>query len=224
LRGSGEQGVIASSTLANVLEAPVPANASQFISGGSRARLGTVRPLSFVFHIPPSQLVAPGTYSDQISIRIYSAYNDQGAPQATANVTFQAAVAPVAGLCLVPTGSGFNNSSTSQTLDFGNLAEGQSKNCDLLVLKNTSCTVGFTSASQGVLKTTPTSSSDQIPYVCTVNGSALNLAQTASVSLPPGVSPTQDGTRLPVNITIGAIGNAAAGNYRDDITVTVTVQ
>jgi len=213
-----------SSAMANVLEAPPTANSSQVISGNSASPSGTVIPLSFTFYIPPNQLVPPGTYTDQIRVSIFNSFNDQNPPEATASILFTAVVSSSASLCLVPTGSGFNSSSASQTLNFGTLVQGQTKSCDLLVLKNTGCTVTFNSANLGVLKTTPTSTSDQIPYTCTVNGSAINLTQTASLTLPSGVSTTADGTRLPITITIGNLANAAAGDYHDDITVTVTVQ
>jgi spore coat protein U-like protein len=213
-----------SSAMSFVLEAPPTANSSQVISGNSVAQSGTVIPLSFTFYIPPNQLVAPGNYSDQITMSIFNSYNDNGSPQDTATVLITAVVASTASLCLVPTGSSFNNSSANQTLDFGTLAQGQVKSCDLLVLKNTSCTVNFSSANLGVLKSTPVATSDQIPYSCTVNGSVLNLAQIASLSLPSGVSATSDGTRLPITITIGNLGNPAAGIYSDSITITVTVQ
>jgi len=131
-------------------------------------------------------------------------------------------VASCAAMCLVPTGSSFSSSSTSQTLNFGNLAQGQVLSCDLLVRKNTSCTLSFNSANQGVLKMSPPTS-DQIPYTCTVNGTALNLSTTATMNLPSGVS-TGDGTRLPIAITIGNLGYPAAGNYSDAVTITVTVQ
>jgi spore coat protein U-like protein len=213
-----------SSAMSFVLEAPPTANPNQVISGNSVAHSGTILPLSLVFDIPPSQLVAPGNYSDQITMSIYNSYNDNGSPESTATIFFSATVVSCATLCLVPTGSGFNRGSTSQTLDFGALAQGQMLSCDLLVLKNTSCTVTFSSANQGVLKTPPVATSDQIPYTCTVNGIALNLATTASLTLPPGVSTSQDGTRLPISITIGNLGNPAAGTYSDSITITVTVQ
>jgi len=216
--------IYTSSAMSYVLEAPPTANSHQVISGSSNAGRRTVIPLSLTFYIPPSQLVPPGTYSDLITMSIFNSYNDNGAPQATATIQFSAIVAPTAILCLVPTGSSFNSSSTSQTLNFGTLAQGQILGCDLLVLKNTSCTVSFNSANLGVLKTTPVATSDQIPYTCTVNGTVLNLATTASLTLPSGVSTSQDGTRLPVTITIGNLGYPAAGNYSDIITVTVTVQ
>lgn len=211
-----------SSAMSYALEAPPQANANQVISGSSNARQGTVIPLSLTFYVPPSQVAPPGNYSDQITMSVYRTYNDNGSPQATATILYSVTVASSAAMCLVPTGSAFNSSSISETLNFGNLAQGQVLSCDLLVRKNTSCTLSFNSANQGVLKMSPPTS-DQIPYTCAVNGTALNLSSTATMNLPSGVS-TGDGTRLPIAITIGNLGYPAAGNYSDAITVTVTVQ
>jgi spore coat protein U-like protein len=213
-----------SSTMTDVLEAPLTANANQVISGSSSASGGTIIPLSFTFFIPPNQRVAPGTYTDQITISIFNSYNDAGAPQDTRTITFTAVVAPIVNICLVPAGAGFSSTSSSQTLDYGMLSQGQVRGCDLLALQNTGCSIAFTSANHGVLSTTPPSTSAQVPYAFTVNGNALDLAQTANFSLPPTVSVTQDGTRLPISVTIGAIGNAPAGAYSDNVTITVTVQ
>ena len=46
--------------------------------------------------------------------------------------------------------------STGQTLAFGPLATGRSLGCDLLVKQNTSATVTFSSANDGVMKAIPT--------------------------------------------------------------------
>lgn len=212
-----------SSAMAYVLEAPPTANPDQVISGRSNVRPGTSIPLSLTFYVPPAQLVPPGTYTDQITMGIYNRYNDHGAPQDTATILVSTLVASCATLCLVPSGSSFDSASISQTLDFGTLSQGQRLGCDLLVRKNTACTVSFDSANHGVLKATPPNG-DQIPYTCTVSGTPLNLTTTANLPLPPGVSTSQDGTRLPIAVTIGNLGYPAAGNYSDIITVTVTVQ
>ena len=203
-----------------VLKAPTVATAGEVISGSSNAKSGTVFPLSFTLYIPPSQLVLPGTYTDQVSIRIYQSYNDTGVLMDSRTITITAVVIPGAALSLVPTGSGFS-ASTSQNLNFGNLALGQNQGCDLLVRKNTGCNITFSSLNGGVMKIIPTPTADQVPYACTVNGSLLNLATTAQMNLPSGVSPSQDGNRLPINITIGDPADASAGDYQDQIIITV---
>ena len=214
-----------STDLAQVLRAPLDATPAEVISGSSKDKPGAIVPLSFIFFIPPNQLAAPGTYTDRITFGVYHAFNDPGAPEDSKTINFSAVVVASAALCLVPTGSGFNQASTSQTMDFGTLSQGQSRTCDLLVRKNTSCTVTFVSGNRGVLKTSPQSTGDQIPYTLRLNGAPVDLSTTASISLPPGVSPTQDGSRFPLVVTIGDPGtNPSAGDYRDEVMITVTVQ
>ncbi len=205
------------------LKAPVSAQASEVIGGTSNAKVGTVFPLSFVFHVSPNQMVPPGTYTDQVTVSIYRRYNDTAAPRDTRTVTLTVVVVPAAILSLVPTGSGFSGT-TSHNLHFENLARNQSLGCDLLVRKNTGCTITFSSFNRGVMKAIPTPTADSIPYDCTVNSILLNLANAAQISLPTGVSPSQDGNRLPINVTIGDPTDAAAGNYQDQIVITLLAQ
>ncbi len=208
------------SALNFVFKAPPTATANEVIIGASNARVSTVIPLAFTFYIPPSQLVAPGAYTDQVTVRIYERYNDTGAALDSRTITLTAMVVPAAILSVVPTGSGFS-SSTSQNLNFGTLSAGQSLGCDLLVRKNTSCKITFSSLNGGVMKLIPKPTADKVTYSCSVNQTVLDLASPAQISLPSGVSPSQDGDRLPINFTIGDPSRAAAGDYQDQITITV---
>jgi len=139
-------------------------------------------------------------------VSVYDRYNDTGAPFTTRTFTNTVVVTAGAAHSLVPTGSGFS-SSTSQNLNFGNRTAGQCLGCDLLVRKNTGCNLTFTSRNAGVMKLSPTPTSDLVPYSCTADVILVNLANPAQISLPAGVSPSQDGNRLPVTITIGELGN-----------------
>ncbi len=208
------------SALTYVLKAPPTATASEIITGRPDHPQQTVIPLSFTLYIPPSQLVPPGTYTDQITVSIYRTYDDTSAPQDTRTITVTAVVAAAVALAVVPSGSSFS-SSASQSLNFGTLTTGRSLGCDLLVRKNTGCNISFSSRNGGVMKLMSSPETDQVPYTCTVNGSLLNLASPAQISLPSGVSLSQDGSRLPVEVTIGSVGGATAGNYQDEITITV---
>lgn len=209
-----------SSTMSYVLQAPTTATANNVISGNATGGNGQVIPLSFILFVPTGQGVPPGTYTDTVIIGVYSTYTG-GTLLTSKTITITVVVPATAVLSIVPTSGSFS-SSTSQTLDFGQLANAQVKSCDLLIKKNTTCTVAFTSANLGVLKMIPTPTADQIPYSCKVNGTTLNLSSTANVKLPTGVSPAPDGTRLPVVVTMGDPSGATAGNYQDQITVTVT--
>ena len=206
------------SAMSYPLEAPNTATANNAISGTSSAVVGNVIPLTFTFYVPPSQVVAAGTYRDTINFGIYTAYNT-ASPMTSKSITITTVVAASAALSIVPSGSAFSTS-TSQTLAFGTLATGQSLGCDLLVKQDTTATLTFNSANAGVMKAIPTPDTNQIPYTFVANGTTLNLASAANVLLPSGVTST--GTRLPIKVTIGNTSAAAAGNYQDQITVTVT--
>ncbi len=208
------------SAMSYVLQAPNTATANNVIGGTAVGATGTVIPLSFTLFVPTGQGVPPGTYTDTVIIGVRSAYNS-GTVLTSQTITIRVIVPATAVLSIVPTGGGFS-SSTSQTLNFGQLASAQVRSCDLLIKKNTACTVAFTSANLGVLKMIPTPTTDQVPYVFRVNGTPLNLSGTANVNLPVGVSPAPDGTRLPVIVTMGDPAGATAGNYEDQITITVT--
>ena len=150
-----------SSARSFALKAPPTATANEVISGSSNAKSGTVLPLDFTFFIPPNQLVLPGIYTDQITVSVYRSYNDTRGPMDTRTITIRAVVISGAILSLVPTGSGFSGN-TSQNLNFGTLTQDKSLGCDLLIRKNTSCNITFSSINSGVMKAIPTPTSDQV--------------------------------------------------------------
>lgn len=209
-----------SSAMSYVLQAPNTATANNVLSGNATGGNGQVIPRSFILFVPTGQGVPPGTYTDTVLIGVRSRYNS-GTVLTSKTITITVVVPATAVLSIIPTGGGFS-SSTSQTLNFGQLANAQVRSCDLLIKKNTACTVAFTSANLGVLKMIPTPTTDQVPYAFKVNGITLNLSSSANVILPTGVSPAPDGTRLPVVVTMGDPSGATAGNYQDQITITVT--
>jgi hypothetical protein len=213
-----------SSAVTFQLKAPTTATANEVISGSVAGQSSQVIPLSFIFYIPPGQVVPPGTYTDRITFSVYPAYNSTGPPDTTVTITFSAVVAAGAAVSIVPTGSSFNSSAPQLTLDFGTLQTGQAKSCDVLIKQNNYCTVNYSSANSGVLKQVPTPTTDQIPYTLSSSGMYLNLAQPGSIMLGPGVSPQPDGNRYPITITIGTVGNPAAGTYQDEITISVVAQ
>ena len=206
------------SAMTYVLQAPTIATANNDIHGNASSSLGTVIPLNFIFYVPPGQVVPAGTYTDTVIVGVYSTYNDTS-PMGTTSISITTVVIASADLSIVPTGSAFSTS-TSQTLAFGTLASGQILGCDLLVKKNTSATVTFNSANHGVMKAIPTPDTDQIPYTFVANGITLNLASAANLTLPTGVDAT--GMRLPISVTIGNVSGVGAGNYQDQVTITVT--
>lgn len=213
-----------SSAMTSQLKAPTTAVASEVISGSVSGNRSQVIPLSFIFYLAPGQVVPPGTYTDQITVSVYPAYNSTGTPDTTRTITLSVVVAAGAAISIVPTGSSFNSSAPQLTLDFGALQAGQAKSCDVLIKQNNNCTVNYSSANNGVLKQIPTPTTDQIPYAFSASGMNLDLTQPGSILLPSGVSPQPNGNRYPILITIGALDNPAAGTYQDQITISVIAQ
>ena len=206
------------------LKAPTTAIANEVISGSIAGQASQVVPLSYIFYVTPGQVVPPGTYTDQITFSVYPAYNSTGTPDATQTITLTVVVAAGAAISIVPTGRSFDSSAPQLTLDFGALQAGQTRSCDVLIKQNNNCTVNYSSANNGVLKQIPTPTADQIPYTLSASGLNIVLTQPGSILLPSGISPQPDGNRYPISITIGTLGNPAAGTYQDQITITVVAQ
>jgi spore coat protein U-like protein len=206
------------------LKAPTIALANEVLSGTVTGQPSQVIPLSFIFYLPPGQVVPPGTYTDQITVSVYPAYNSTGTPDTTQTITFSVVVAAGAAISIVPTGGSFNSSAPQLTLDFGALQAGQTESCDVLIQQNNNCTVNYSSLNNGVMKQIPTPTADQISYTLSALGLNIDLTQPASVPLPSGVSPQPNGNRYPITITIGTLGNPAAGTYQDQITISVVAQ
>jgi spore coat protein U-like protein len=206
------------------LKAPTVAIPSEVISGSTVGLNGQIIPLSFIFSVPSGQVVPPGTYTDQVTFSVYPAYDSVGIPDTTVTITFSATVAADAAVAVVPPGGAFSGAGSQLLLDFGALQTGQNKSCDVLIQQNSSCIVSYSSANGGVLKQLSAASADQIPYSVSVSGMNFDLAQPHNVTLPAGVSPQPNGNRYPLIVTIGAVNNAAAGTYQDEITISIMAQ
>ncbi len=114
--------------------------------------------------------------------------------------------------------------STAQTLNFGNLAPGQTLGCDMLIQKNGACGITFSSANLGMLKLTPAPGADSVPYTCTVQSNPITLSSPAQLNLGTGIS-DPNGIRMPIGVTIGSFSpGIEAGSYQDQITITVIPQ
>jgi len=73
------------------------------------------------------------------------------------------------------------------------------------------------------MKLNPALDSSTVPYRLTVGGALANLAGAGSTVASVKSATSLSGNRFPIQVTIGAIDpGAAAGNYVDSVTVTVT--
>lgn len=164
-----------------------------------------------------------GLYSETIAISLYQGTLASNTFRVTKSVTLTYDAAKKIDLSLVGTGDPFNMSSVSRVMDFGaNMTTGQSEAVDLLVRFNAGYRVKLSSLRDGTMK--HETQSNTVPYILRFDGSPVNLAGSSgnpvTVTTGTGIAPV-GGTRFPIEAEVGALGAALAGQYEDEITVTV---
>lgn len=191
-----------------------------FSGGGNQENTHTV-----YFNIPAEQAVAPATYTDTVQFKAYLGSLASPSLDDTQSVTLQAPVAQVAELSIVDAGGGFDLASQVKTIDFGVLTANLKRSVDILVRSNSGYDVSLQSENAGVMRITDPSDGSTVSYTLTVNGGLVDLASGAAVNAAGanGLT-TSAGARLRTEVTIGAIGDASAGNYRDAITIVVAAR
>ena len=213
-------------TLANQLSlSGSPTSQSQVLSGnfGAGTTKNSTITLDFAFVVSPSTLPPPGTYIATIDESVYaSTYLPSGTPYASHTLKVTVTVGSIYGVSVVPTGYGFSSTSTSQALNFGVLAAGQSLGADILVKSNVLYSLVLASANSGSLVNIadPTS---LIGYSLTSNGTAVPLASGPSAIASRSAATYSPAARYGMKATIGPITSfPSAGSYADTITITVS--
>jgi hypothetical protein len=123
-------------------------------------------------------------------------------------------------LSIVSTGAAFDPSSTSKTLNFGNLSTGQEMGFDLVLKYNAGYLVKMSSQNGGKLK--HLSQNASVPYTLTLSGNPVSLSTIPSVVAWGIFVNPYGGLRLPGKVKIGTVGGAQAGVYQDSVTITVS--
>ena len=213
-------------TLANQLSlSGSPTSPSQVLAGnfGAGTTKNSTISLDYAFVVSPTTMPPPGTYIATIDESVYaSTYLPSGSPYASNTLKVTVTVGSIYGVSVVPTGGAFSSTSTSQSLNFGFLAPGQSLGADILVRSNVSYSILLGSANSGSLVNLadPTS---LIAYSMTSNGGAVPLASGPS-SIASGAAATYSSSaRYGVKATIAPFsGFPSAGSYADTVTITVS--
>jgi spore coat protein U-like protein len=203
-----------------------PSSSSQILTGAFAAgtRADTNLSFSIALLVNPQPIPDPGSYTFKIRESLYSgsSYDPSGDRLVqSAILTVRVMVGSYYDVSIVPAGSAFSLSSTSQTLNFGILLPGQSLSADILVRTNVQYRLSLTSVNQGSLVNVADRSS-AIGYTLTANGSPVPLSPGPGM-VASGAPPTYGNPKrydLAVRILPFA-DNPAAGNYSDTIIVTV---
>ena len=181
-----------------------------------------VKELSFVIIVPPEQVKPSGFYTQPIKITVYQGTRDSYLENDSKTVVFSVRVDPVAEMSLGETGSPFDATAKGHRMDFGNLEKSKAKGLDMRVRSNAGYHVNMESQNGGVMKNIDPSHPATIPYTLQINSTPVAVGHTEQTVLTRVNRLTdRNGDLHQLLVTIGEVGNAPAGTYRDNITVTV---
>jgi len=213
-------------TLADQLSlSGAPTSPSQVLSGsfGAGTTKNSTVTLDFAFVVSPTTMPPPGSYIATIDESVYaSTYLPSGTRYASHTLKVTVTVGSIYGVSVVPIGSGFSSTSTSQSLNFGVLAPGQSLGADILVRSNVLYSILLASANSGSLVNIadPTS---LIGYSLSSNGNAVPLSSGPSSIATRSAATYSSSSRYGIKATIGPFSTfPSAGSYADTITITVS--
>jgi spore coat protein U-like protein len=197
------------------------ATASEVLSGAFGAG-EDVKELSFVVLVPPEQVRPSGFYTQPIKITVYQGTRDSFIEKDAKTVVFSIRIDPVAEMSLGEPGSPFDATAKGHRLDFGKLERAKAKGLDMRVRSNAGYHVTMESENGGVMKNIDPNTPATIPYVLQINGAAVSPGRAGQTVLSRSNRLTdRNGDRHELLVTIGEVGNAPAGTYQDNLTVTV---
>jgi len=177
--------------------------------------------LSFYLVIPIEQVVRPGTYTDTVTLTVYTGNLTNNTQQRTRTLTISITVLEQIDLSLVNPGTGFNPTLTSRLIDFGILQAGKFSDFDLRVRSNIGYSITLSSQNQGNMAHIDPTDTSRIPYLFTANGSNVDLSGPSTTVINTPLVTSSLGTPYPMRVTVGTINNASAGDYQDNITITI---
>ncbi len=203
----------------NILKDLPTATASEVLNGTITGRGN--QQFTFFLVIPAEQVLQPGTYTDTITVTAYEGDLTNYVQHRTRNLTISATVLEQIDLSLVNPGASFNPALTSRLIDFGILQAGKFSDFDLRVRSNIGYSVALSSQNQGNMAHIDPTDNSLIPFTFTANGTNVDLSGPSAtvINSPTPTSPL--GIPYPMRVTVGTIGNASAGDYQDNITITI---
>ncbi len=206
-----------SSRRADILEA-LPAARDRNLLSGAFASGQATRRLDYHLFIAPGQPVSRGGYNDAVRVAVYEGDLTSYRLADTRTVKIRTPVAAVVDVSLIDGGGRRDLGGARSVLDFGQFTTGKTKHFRIEVKTNSGYDITLESENRGVLRLADVVEFSTVPYTLSIEGLALDLG--SAVSLP--FSMVRPSHRFAV--TIGRIGNALSGRYRDNILVTVTAR
>jgi spore coat protein U-like protein len=207
-------------SVTQILKSEFEASASDILSGSFSGNTQQARSEFYVsLKTTENRLNAFGNYTQSYNLKLFEGPFGQGILRDQKNILVNYLQSRITELSLVPTGSIFNRSSRSQSLDFGQLTEGSTRGFDIVMLHNAGYSVSINSLNGGKLK--HETKKNYVIYQLTIDGSPVRIStQDNIIKVGSGIS-SLGGTRLPVFVRIGDATTATVGTYTDIITINV---
>ncbi len=200
---------------------------SEFEAAPSDVILGTFAGSATTFNanyfaylgVDDNQYAGSGNYSKNFTLKLYEGDFTNRILRDSKVVQFTYTQYKTIDLSLVSTGSSFNLTDTSQSLDFGKLIEGASRSFDIVMLYNAGYTISMSSTNSGKLKNQ--SVKKYIPYILTLDGVPVALSDVSTNVKSGGGISQSNGTRIAVGVKIGSLMGSVPGTYTDTVTINV---
>jgi len=201
-------------------------SANEIITG-SFAQSGSFQfsTYTYTIYVPPGQFNLAGVYDDSFDVSLYSGnlstYTLEGTKTHSLSVTMPTSLE----LSITPSGVPFDDTSFNMNMNFGILNVGSSRSADAVIRTNTPYSIFILSEKGGKLTHTDPLIADIVPYTFTFNGNTVDLTSPTAQQIITGATVTSwEGTRYPMNVTIGDYGMASEGYYSDNLTITIQAQ
>ena len=174
----------------------------------------------FALLLPPQQVVPPGRYGGDVEIAAYEGNLGNSILRDRRRVPVTVPVPAVAELSFSE-GAGFDPNHGSYTVNFNLLERGKRRAVVLKARSNGGYRISLESQN-GALRHVDPRADSTVPYSVTIDGNAVTLPRKAPTPaiLHHGHTGAGGQTHF-IEVTIGEIGDASAGDYRDVISLTV---
>ena len=177
--------------------------------------------VSYTYVIPPAEFPATGYYSDSVVVTLYSGTLSNYTQVSQTTIQYAVQVPYEVNLSVVPTGAAFDVNSTAITLDFGVLTSGLERSADIVVLANTPYKLLLTSSNGSRLTRADQWEDSEIPYICSVNGSTVNLPSYQAVEIGQSTPTPAEGDRYELDFVIGDFWDVTTGIFQDTLQISL---
>ena len=192
-----------------------------FVSADSTSKTKT---LTYAIVTNPGYLPVPGTYTVNMTVKLYASSLPTTTAVATRTASFSIVVNNSFDVAVVAVDMPFSISSTSGSLPFGTFAEGDSQSIDIIARSNVIHSLALSSAKGWKLANTNTLDSSTVAYSISSNNTPLSLTPGSAAPITSGGAATGvSGKVYRLTFTLlPFLELPTEGTYADTLTLTMS--